>query len=122
MFQAIEAGGSTSGGTAIQEFAPLSNPFSHLVGTPKQYKASSPAEAISLYKEWILTRIENHEPTRLAVYELVRRELRGEHTVLACNCLPLSCHGTALKELVEQLAFLGVTKTVVVDEDGVLPF
>lgn len=64
------------------------NPFSHLDNTKAQFKVETREEAISKYREWILT-----QPALLERLP----ELRGK--VLGCWCKPNACHGDVLLEL-----------------------
>lgn len=66
------------------------NPFSHLPNTRAQFRVTTRADAISKYREWILT-----QPALIASLG----ELKGK--VLGCWCKPLACHGDVLAELAD---------------------
>lgn len=70
---------------------PWGNPFSHKDGTLAKYRVASIDEAISRYREWLLS-----QPVMVA---RARRELRGK--VLGCWCKTRNhpnapCHGDVL--------------------------
>ncbi len=65
------------------------NPFSHLATSAAQYQVSSREEAISKYREWLLS-----QPELVA---RAKRELKGK--ILGCWCSPLCCHGEVLAEV-----------------------
>jgi hypothetical protein len=67
------------------------NPFSHKPGTLAKFRVSTRKEAITKYREWILT-----QPQLLA--EL--HELKGK--TLGCWCKPKACHGDVLLELIDE--------------------
>jgi hypothetical protein len=65
------------------------NPFSHLEQSRAEFKVATREEAISKYREWLLSQPE--------LVERAKAELRGK--VLGCFCRPLSCHGDVLVEI-----------------------
>lgn len=65
------------------------NPYSHMAGTLAKYHVDTRAEAISKYREWLLS-----QPDLL---EQVKQELAGKD--LVCWCAPHECHGDVLLEL-----------------------
>lgn len=67
------------------------NPYSHKPGTKAEIQVATREEAISKYREWILSR-----PELLAALH----ELRGK--VLGCWCKPAACHGDVLAELADK--------------------
>ncbi len=67
------------------------NPFSHLPNTLARFRVASREEAISKYKEWLLT-----QPQLLAQLGT----LRGK--VLGCWCIAQACHGHVLAQLADQ--------------------
>lgn len=64
------------------------NPFSHKPSNIAEIKVATREEAVSRYREWILT-----QPDLMASLE----ELRGKR--LGCFCHPKLCHGHVLIEL-----------------------
>lgn len=68
------------------------NPFSHRPGTAAKYVVATREEAISKYREYLLSSPELLDQLH---------ELKGK--TLACWCKPLSCHGDILAELANQL-------------------
>lgn len=68
------------------------NPFSHLDGTLARFKVGSREEAISKYREWLMS-----QPL---LVDRVKRELKGK--VLGCWCKPKSCHGDVLAEVADK--------------------
>lgn len=69
------------------------NPFTHIADrrTMAEFIVSSREEAISKYREWILT-----QPDLLNdLHEL-------KDKTLGCWCKPKSCHGDVLLELIEE--------------------
>lgn len=66
------------------------NPFSHTEGTQVKYIVGSREEAISSYKNWVLT-----QPEIMAKIP----SLKGK--TLCCFCSPLACHGDVLAELAD---------------------
>lgn len=67
------------------------NPFSHLSGTKAIYVVKTREEAVTKYREWILT-----QPRLLADLP----KLKGK--ILACWCHPKACHGDVLAELADK--------------------
>lgn len=67
------------------------NPYTHLIGYKDTIHVETVEEAVTLYEQWILERIEA-EPEK---YDL--DELRGK--VLGCYCKPGICHGDILARL-----------------------
>ena len=67
------------------------NPFSHLPNTLAEYKVATREEALTKYREWILT-----QPDLMAALP----ELKGK--TLGCWCKPKTCHGDILVELLEK--------------------
>ena len=68
------------------------NPFSHLPDTLAEFRVSTREEAISRYREWIITRPELME----ALPEL-------QNKVLGCWCSPKACHGEVLIDLLKEI-------------------
>ncbi len=69
------------------------NPFTHIKDkeTKAEFVVASREEAISKYREWILT-----QPALLKdLHEL-------KDKILGCWCRPKSCHGDVLIELIEE--------------------
>ena len=64
------------------------NPFSHLPNTLAKFKVKDRDEAISQYREYLLS-------NQKLMSQLV--ELKGK--ILGCWCKPLACHGDILAEL-----------------------
>ena len=64
------------------------NPFSHLPNTLAKFKVKDRDEAISQYREYLLS-------NQKLMNQLV--ELKGK--ILGCWCKPLACHGDILAEL-----------------------
>ena len=64
------------------------NPFSHIQYANAQFRVGSRDEAISKFREWLLTQ-----------GELLKdiKELKGK--TLGCWCKPKACHGDVLAEL-----------------------
>ena len=71
------------------------NPFSHLPDTLAEFRVSTREEAISRYREWIITRPELME----ALPEL-------QNKVLGCWCSPKACHGEVLITLLKEINLL----------------
>lgn len=71
------------------------NPFSHLPDTLAEFRVSTREEAISRYREWIITRPELME----ALPEL-------QNKVLGCWCSPKACHGEVLIALLKEISNL----------------
>lgn len=67
------------------------NPYTHLIGYKDTIHVQSPEEAVILYEQWLIERIQA-EPEK---YDL--DELRGK--VLGCFCKPSICHGDVLARL-----------------------
>lgn len=64
------------------------NPFSHKTGTLAKYKTETREEAVSKFKEYLISN-----------KDLMERitELKGK--TLGCWCSPQSCHGDVLLEI-----------------------
>ena len=71
------------------------NPFSHLPDTLAEFRVNTREEAISRYREWIITRPELME----ALPEL-------QNKVLGCWCSPKACHGEVLITLLKEINLL----------------
>ena len=76
---------------------PWGNPFSHKPGTLARYRVATITEALSRYREWLLS-----QPELVA---RARRELRGK--VLGCWCKhpahpDAPCHGDILAEIANE--------------------
>lgn len=67
------------------------NLYSHKDNTIAKYKVESREEAVSKYREWILT-----QPDLLSSLH----ELKGK--TLGCWCKPKACHGDVLAELADE--------------------
>lgn len=65
------------------------NPFSHQSTSVAQFKVATRDEAVSAYRDWLLS-----QP---ALVEKAKRELKGK--VLACWCAPQNCHGRVLVDI-----------------------
>jgi hypothetical protein len=70
------------------------NPFSHMADTLAEFRTESRDEAVSKYREWLLT-----QPELLAA---VVAELAGKD--LVCWCAPKKCHGDVLLEIANRSA------------------
>ena len=68
--------------------SPWGNPYSHLENSAAEWKVGSREEAIAKYRTWILSRPELMEKLK---------ELKGKR--LGCWCIPDSCHGSVILEL-----------------------
>lgn len=70
------------------------NPFTHIKDkvTKAEFVVSSRAEAISKYREWILT-----QP------DLMRDLPELKNKTLGCWCKPSACHGDVLIELLRAI-------------------
>jgi len=119
--RATKVSGIYIGPTGDPDRAPFSNPFAP-DAADKMYKVADHEEALALYEVWIRERWDQHEWTRLCLSELVRREMRGEDITLVDNCYPERSHGELLRELVEQMAFLGVVSDGRIAGSDDLPF
>jgi hypothetical protein len=70
------------------------NPFSHKPGTKALWIRPTREEAISAYREWLLTSEKGQQLLR----DL--HELKGK--TLGCWCKPQSCHGDVLIEILNK--------------------
>jgi len=64
------------------------NPFSHLPNTLAEFRVKDRDEAISKYREYLLSN-----------KELMNKLWQLKNKILGCWCKPLSCHGDILAEL-----------------------
>ena len=69
------------------------NPFSHKDGTIAKFKVTTRAEAITKYRDWILTS-EEAACLRESFNEL-------ENKILGCWCYPKKCHGNVLVDILK---------------------
>ena len=74
--------------------SPLGNPF-HVGGKISRY------EAISMYRMWLLERLETDNPTSKAFMALVDDYQKNGKMTLICHCFPLACHAEVIREFIE---------------------
>ena len=83
----------------------VGNPFTHMKGKTKaQEIVLSREEAIEKYKEWIVEQYKSNKEVKRFIKTLARKELVGEEIYLVCYCMPLACHGSILKKMIEIVA------------------
>ena len=58
-------------------------------------------EVIEKYKEYFNKEMMNNPKFRFLV-EIIYRQFKDSSIALACHCSPLACHGTVIKEYLEQ--------------------
>lgn len=74
------------------------NPFSHLEGTTAEWRVASREEAVSRYRQWIVSRLDAEPGLR----DQLRSELAGRD--LVCWCSPKACHADVLLEIANPVA------------------
>jgi hypothetical protein len=67
------------------------NPFSHLDDSLAEFYVNTRTEAISKYREWLLSQPE--------LVERAKKELSGKR--LGCWCKPKACHGDVLVDIIQ---------------------
>jgi len=83
----------TGDGFYIGRPSPLGNPFEITL-------KRSRTEVISMYREWLLTKLETTNPTQKAFMILVENYMRTGELTLICWCSPLECHGEVIREFI----------------------
>lgn len=73
----------------------LGNPWSHIPNSKAEFAASSRAEAIAHYKEWLPNQTSHEVNNALSQINSFNR---AGVCRLVCYCTPLPCHGTAIRE------------------------
>lgn len=116
--------GTYIGRSREPKYAPFGNPFTHLDYGLAEYKVATREESIERYKTWVWDHYRDDEYFRICLHALVRSYLRSEEIILVCWCDPLPCHGHILKEIIENMATLGVVQIEdqYRDGEGELPF
>ncbi len=64
------------------------NPYSHIPGYGK-WPVETREDAIRLYEEWVISQPE--------LIEKIKKDLKNK--ILACHCVPLSCHAEVLVKI-----------------------
>jgi hypothetical protein len=80
--------------------SPLGNPYSHIRDSQAKFLVSTREEAIAEYKDWLPQQVAAGNRSVLAALEhIAQRSLEGG-VDLICFCVPKSCHGEVIRDLV----------------------
>jgi len=82
--------------------SPLGNQWTHMKGQTKaKYTCANREESIALYRVWLAEKIAKKDCTVCdELNKIFRMAARGT-VYLVCYCVPLSCHGEVIKELIQ---------------------
>jgi hypothetical protein len=81
------------------------NPYSHVKGTPPEFKVKDRSEAITKFESYLLSNKELMD----ALHEL-------KYKKLGCFCKPLRCHGDIIKKYVDRLEMMDQNKLLINDD------
>lgn len=79
----------------------LGNPYSHRKGTKAEFVVDTREEAIALYKNWLMDKLERKDPEVCKAMNDIWLMAKAGNVNLVCYCTPLPCHGDVLKEIIE---------------------
>lgn len=104
--KAVRQPGSVSVGNRYRgdRGIPIGRPS--VFGNPFSIQEHGREECINLYRQWLWNQVEAGGPVRDKLLALVDRVRSGESVNLLCTCKPKSCHGDAIKEVIESLLAL----------------
>lgn len=86
-----------SAGVDITRKGILGNPF--VIG-----KDGSRQEVIEKYSQWLWDQMGGGSAVDLAIADLTKRHVAGEHVVLICCCKPEDCHGDIIDRAIRWLS------------------
>lgn len=86
----------------VHRGTPLGNPWTHIKGkTLALHQCASREESIAQYEDWLVKQIEDKNKEVCDALNQIYRMAQAGDVNLVCYCIPLNCHGTIIKRLIE---------------------